>query len=289
MNSIASSISTLEKVINEINKQKRTPKRIGNLLNLDNKSAYIIIGDIHGDLESLEKLFSKVDLGSYLKDNTNKIIFLGDYIDRGPQQLEVLNTVLTLYLNYPNQVVLLRGNHEGPEDLPCFPNDFERVILAKFKEDATRYRKKLQNVFDNLLTGAVIKEQALLVHGGIPTQGKDIGDIAYAHSLHPVRPHLTEILWNDPIEENGIKESPRGAGYLFGPSISNKFLDKIHVKSMIRGHQSVENGFKIDHKRLFTLFSSRTRSYRNTKRAALFINRKSSYEVEVLREYLVLY
>jgi serine/threonine-protein phosphatase 4 catalytic subunit len=135
----------------------------------------------------------------------------------------------------------------------------------------------------------MIRKEVLFVHGGIPTQGRGIEDIAYAHSLHPVRPHLTEILWSDPMDENGIKDSPRGAGFLFGPNISKKFLDKISVKSLIRGHQSVREGYKIDHNRLFTVFSSRTRSYKNTKRAALIVEKNSSFEVEDLLENLVFY
>jgi hypothetical protein len=61
---------------------------------------YLIIGDIHGvfyKLQQFEHLFQTVD----------KVIFCGDYVDRGPQQLDVL----TYILNIPN-ATLLSGNHE---------------------------------------------------------------------------------------------------------------------------------------------------------------------------------
>jgi serine/threonine protein phosphatase 1 len=66
------------------------------------------IGDIHGDLDALFKLlacFPTLD-----KDDT--IVFVGDYIDRGPKSAEVIEFIRTLPKNTPAKVVALRGNHE---------------------------------------------------------------------------------------------------------------------------------------------------------------------------------
>jgi Calcineurin-like phosphoesterase. len=43
---------------------------------------------------------------------TDKLIFIGDYIDRGPDSMKVISYVSNLKNNYPQQVVLLAGNHE---------------------------------------------------------------------------------------------------------------------------------------------------------------------------------
>ncbi|MEM6650815.1 MAG: metallophosphoesterase, partial [Pseudomonadota bacterium] len=42
----------------------------------------VAVGDIHGRLDLLEKLLKKLD--RRLKDRAYKLIFLGDYVDRGP-------------------------------------------------------------------------------------------------------------------------------------------------------------------------------------------------------------
>src|SRR5438067_538751 len=66
------------------------------------------IGDIHGDLASLELLFSR--LPAMTADDT--VVFLGDYIDRGPDSAGVVAWVRALTAKGPAKVIALRGNHE---------------------------------------------------------------------------------------------------------------------------------------------------------------------------------
>jgi len=66
------------------------------------------IGDIHGDLAALTRLFARLPpLGP---DDT--VVFLGDYIDRGPDSAGVVAWVRALAASGPARVVALRGNHE---------------------------------------------------------------------------------------------------------------------------------------------------------------------------------
>ncbi|MSP60331.1 MAG: serine/threonine protein phosphatase [Myxococcales bacterium] len=68
----------------------------------------IAIGDIHGDLEHLERLLAKLpDL-----DACDTVVFLGDYIDRGPASREVIERVERFRTEFPGRCVTLRGNHE---------------------------------------------------------------------------------------------------------------------------------------------------------------------------------
>lgn len=67
------------------------------------------ISDIHGFYDSMLDTLSRVDLNS---NKDNKLIFLGDYIDRGKDSCRVLYYIKELEEKYPNQVIVLLGNHE---------------------------------------------------------------------------------------------------------------------------------------------------------------------------------
>ena len=71
------------------------------------------IGDIHGHADKLEELLIK--LGYSRKDGVfyhpeRKVIFIGDYIDRGPKIREVLQIVRSMVEN--ENAIALMGNHE---------------------------------------------------------------------------------------------------------------------------------------------------------------------------------
>ena len=66
------------------------------------------IGDIHGDLAALRLLFERLPVPS--ADDT--VVFLGDYIDRGPDSAGVVDWVRDFAKRSKAKVVTLRGNHE---------------------------------------------------------------------------------------------------------------------------------------------------------------------------------
>ena len=74
---------------------------------------YDLVGDIHGHADELEKLLGKLGYswtdGCY-RHAKNKVIFLGDFIDRGPKQREVLQTVIPMV--HQGSALAVMGNHE---------------------------------------------------------------------------------------------------------------------------------------------------------------------------------
>ena len=66
------------------------------------------VSDIHGHLDIFKEVLKNVDL----KNKDNKLILLGDYIDRGDKSCETIYFIKELSEKYPNQVIALLGNHE---------------------------------------------------------------------------------------------------------------------------------------------------------------------------------
>lgn len=138
-------------------------------IDLSNYSKIVFIGDIHGCYDTLMQY---LDFKDGLKDDV-EYIFLGDFIDRGNQNVEVLNFINSIK-NKPN-VCLLEGNHE--QWIYCYGHD----IPAKSKEFETVTRKELINKeFDKKVARELYRKlrqfshftynglEILACHGGIP-------------------------------------------------------------------------------------------------------------------------
>lgn len=65
------------------------------------------IGDIHGCYEPLVRLLGRIPI-DWARD---RLVFMGDYIDRGPQSFEVVQHLIELQERQPG-AVFLKGNHE---------------------------------------------------------------------------------------------------------------------------------------------------------------------------------
>ena len=65
-----------------------------------------IVGDIHGNLTALEEIVHTA------RNRAEVLVFVGDYVNRGPQSADVINFLVDLAAS-PGQTTFLRGNHEA--------------------------------------------------------------------------------------------------------------------------------------------------------------------------------
>jgi len=261
-----------------INLQHSESGRIGNLkvtgrmVEVPSEGEAIIIGDLHGDLKSLTQILKMSNfLSTAQVGEQSLLIFLGDYGDRGLYSSEVYYIVLKLKESFPEKVVLMRGNHEGPDDLLASPHDLPMHLNNRFGEKWSIAYLKLKEFFNYLHNAVLVSDRCVMLHGGVPSQAKSLDDLAYAHLKHPREGHLEEILWSDPEEGiEGTYPSPRGAGRLFGEDVTTSFVKMLNVNVVIRGHEPCDVGFKINHSgRVLTLFSRKNDPYFNSYGAFL--------------------
>ena len=237
-----------------------------------------ICSDLHGQFHDLSRILQH----GGMPPNTSWL-FLGDYVDRGPQGLEVVGLLLALKLRFPSNVFLLRGNHET-EDISSQFGFLDECTKKMSKE----IWKSFINVFNCLPIAAVIGDKFFCIHGGISPQLNDVSQITLINrpTTVPKNGLLTDLLWSDPgpnVSNFGVSE--RGsATCVYGQAAVNKFLKNNSLKMMIRGHQAIQNGyeFPFPDKSVVTLFSASSLS-KGTLAAYMKITPNLTYAFAVLQ------
>jgi serine/threonine protein phosphatase 1 len=69
------------------------------------------IGDVHGQIGKLEALLDRCT--RYCAGRAAQLVFIGDYVDRGPDSRAVVELLLDLIARNPGGVICLSGNHEA--------------------------------------------------------------------------------------------------------------------------------------------------------------------------------
>uniref|UniRef100_A0A0N4Z9F8 Serine/threonine-protein phosphatase n=1 Tax=Parastrongyloides trichosuri TaxID=131310 RepID=A0A0N4Z9F8_PARTI len=222
-----------------------------------------VVGDIHGQFEDLLAIFH---YNGY--PPSTKYIFLGDYVDRGPFQLEVIVLLFSLKILYPDELILLRGNHESR---------LVNMQYGFYTECKHRYSIHLfevfQTAFANMPFCALIEGIVLCMHGGISEELKDLSQFK-----NVVRPcdipdigMLADLTWADPTEKiDKYDVSPRGASRIFGKKALDEFLSSNGIQMVVRAHQVVEEGFEFfgDNK-LVTVFSAPHYACQSSNKSAI--------------------
>ncbi len=187
------------------------------------------IGDIHGDLDALECMLGRLPP----LQSTDTIVFLGDYVDRGPRSAQVIDFIRTLARGGPAKVFALRGNHEDawlrvietgwpeyvtpagngclaamrsftggplvvPDEKPR-PDEMRALLAgAFFPDDVVEWMQGLPHWYED--------EHAIYVHAGLPRGPNGF--------LHPSEvPLRATLLW---LRDDDFFRNYRGKLVVFG-------------------------------------------------------------------------
>ncbi|KAA6388972.1 MAG: hypothetical protein EZS28_015498 [Streblomastix strix] len=125
------------------------------------KQGLLVVGDIHGNFSALLKVLAVVDEVLLLNsEKKGKVVFLGDYIDRGQHSLECVLLLLAYKLAFPSRIELIRGNHDDLQysTTNFYPTseNFKRIVsvetqhsidynLDKFRESQIKQNKYIDD------------------------------------------------------------------------------------------------------------------------------------------------
>lgn len=198
-----------------------------------------VVGDVHGDIESIITIFEKRGYPNYVK-----YVFLGDYCDRGTHSIHVVLLLFALKILFPQNIILIRGNHELSSVCKKygFRDECVRMVGKKFY-------KAIIKAFGKLPLGAVLNGKVFCVHGGIPNTDMTLEELSDVERPLPsdYRDIQDSLLWSDPRKHVMFKEfefnSARRVGEKFGEQALANFFENNELNYLIRGHEVCENGF----------------------------------------------
>ncbi|XP_028052191.1 serine/threonine-protein phosphatase BSL1-like isoform X3 [Camellia sinensis] len=182
------------------------------------KAPIKVFGDLHGQFGDLMRLFDEYGFPSPAGDITYiDYLFLGDYVDRGQHSLETITLLLALKIQYPDNVFLIRGNHEAADINALFGFRLE-CIERMGESDGIWAWTRFNQLFNFLPLAALIEKKIICMHGGI---GRSIHSVEQIEKLErPITMDggsiiLMDLLWSDPTENDsveGLRPNARGPG-----------------------------------------------------------------------------
>ncbi|VDO37467.1 unnamed protein product [Brugia timori] len=205
------------------------------------ENGLVIIGDLHGDAFCLLKAFEFYGFPPNIT-----YLFLGDILDRGPMQNEILLFVFLMKLRWPEYVYLLRGNHELYHLTEQY---FKNQCLTDYNNPFTFIY--INQLFDYLPLAAIVSDYFFFCHAGVSqwmTCRANIANIPRPTDLNNMKILegciITDILWSDPKpnQRSPFDLSERGCCYSFNREALHAVLRALNVRTLIRGHQIIPEG-----------------------------------------------
>eukprot|EP01059_Diplonema_ambulator_P028090 TRINITY_DN46800_c0_g1_i1.p1 TRINITY_DN46800_c0_g1~~TRINITY_DN46800_c0_g1_i1.p1 ORF type:complete len:894 (+),score=377.18 TRINITY_DN46800_c0_g1_i1:37-2718(+) len=236
-------------------------------INVPANGRLVIVGDLHGQLDDLLWILSE---GT--PSETTHYLFNGDFVDRGPEQCEVLLMLYALKVMYPQYVWLNRGNHEEKRvNIAAGKSGFMQTCVGQYSDVA--FNQAIKS-FRALPLGHVINNKIAVIHGGLPSDSnvtlkemREINrfrDCPTSKKRGEVPPASREdrifqaLLWSDPRDlRSRWKGSSRGAGVWFSQEVTEEFLKKNGLVKLIRSHEVTSQGTRLWHDdKCLTVFSA---------------------------------
>lgn len=180
-------------------------------------------------------------------------------MDRGKNSLETILLLFSYCLLYPQDVYVLRGNHE----LKHINLTYGFFTECKKRMSEEIYNK-INEVFEWMPLAATVNEAFFCCHGGLGPELKSL--IQIEEIQRPMEDYnlpelVRDLLWADPCQTDkgrGFKPNRlREISWMWGSNIAEKFLNDNNLELIIRAHETQMNGVSYNsNRRGITVFSA---------------------------------
>ncbi len=209
------------------------------LIRLPPRGGVVFVGDTHGDLDATEQVTRR-----YLKESC-RIVFLGDYVDRGAHSRENIDYLLRLKLEHPDEIILLAGNHEGFMMKEHSPANFWDSLSVKERE-------AYGLLFSRFPLAATSQNGILALHGGLP----DLNSLEEVDQIKWGDDNWDRIVWGDFSVSEFEMFGDWGGRPQFGRKYFDQMMNRYERRVLIRSHQPRAPLLMFE-RRCLTIFTSR--------------------------------
>ncbi len=222
-----------------LKKAERALEKDKRLIHLSSRGKLVFVGDTHGDLDASQQVVHR-----YLK-KPYRVVFLGDYVDRGDHSEENVQYLLKLKLKHPEEIFLLSGNHEGFMVKEFYPSNFWGSLSLKEMEEYGLLFSKLPL--------AVLTENGIVaLHGALP----DLKSIEEMNQVDLGSEHWDRVVWGDFVENETDSMGKLWGRPQLGQQYFERLMERYQKKLLIRSHQP-HVPLMMFNKRCITIFTSR--------------------------------
>jgi serine/threonine-protein phosphatase 2A catalytic subunit len=208
------------------------------LIPLPGSGKAVFVGDTHGDLDATKRVIRR-----FLK-KPYRIVFLGDYVDRGKFSRENLHCLLQAKREHPDEIFLLAGNHEGFRVKEFYPANFWESLPIE-------EQVSLGDLFSRFPLAASSQNGILALHGALP----DLTTLDDVNRIELGDAHWERIVWGDFGESAADGKEDWGGRPQFGRAYFEEVMERYGKKVLIRSHQPHAPPIMYN-KRCITIFTS---------------------------------
>jgi serine/threonine-protein phosphatase PP1 catalytic subunit len=225
----------LQELVDQVsNVLKKESRRI----RLPSEGKVVFVGDTHGDLDASQQVIQR-----YLK-KPYRIVFLGDYVDRGNYSKDNIQYLLEWKLKHPEEIFLLAGNHEGFMVREFFPANFWTSI--SFEE-----RETYGLLFSKFPFAITTQNGILALHGALP----DLESLDEMDRIELGDGNWDRIVWGDFVENETDYLGDLWGRPQFGRHSFIRLMERYQKQILVRSHQPHAPLMMFD-KRCITIFTS---------------------------------
>ncbi len=158
-----------------------------------------VFGDLHGGLRALEQILDRLSVVS-----TDRLIFLGDYVDGWSQSFELVEYLIEL--NRTHKCIFIKGNHDtwaadwlkGEEPDPLWLQHGGQATIDSYHGIEFTAKRRHLTFFDSLLDFFIDNENRLFVHAGFTSLKGPKYEI-----------NLSTLYWDRTLWELAVSLDPR--------------------------------------------------------------------------------